>query len=151
MYFGPAIILLFLFWKKFCKTVHHYGLGLSIVVIFGFIFSFSSEGRHSTAFFPIFITFLAKALNDYNWNWKNLSILGAISIFYSKFWFHINISRTQWDLDRNATLLFPMQRYFMHHAQYMNYQMYLVQGFFVLIAFIAFYFLFKHKNTFSKK
>lgn len=151
MYYGPILFLFFFFWKPFCRTVHSYGLGLSIVIGFGIMFSLSSEGRHSTAFLPFFIVFLAKALNEHSLGWKKLLGLGILSLAFSKVWLLINagLSWTQ-DINDTTLLSFPLQRYFMNFAPFMNLEMYLWHGLFASLSFAALYFLFKSNPSSHK-
>jgi hypothetical protein len=138
VYFGSTVILLFLFWKEFCRTIHGYGAGLTAVVFLGVLFSAGAEARHCTAFAPVFWVFLAKTLDGLDWDARRLWLLFAVALIYSKAWLTIN-DYFSVSYDVHKTMVFPLQLYYMNDANFMTYGSYAVQGAVIAVTFAVFY------------
>ncbi len=138
IFYGPFIIFFVLFWKRTVRIIQKQGLGLVMCCVLCIILSLHSESRRMINFYPIFIPFLIKALDDFEWPRAYLWFLTLVSLFGSKAW--LTIHSRPWD---GGALVFPQQNYFMNYGPWMNNQMYMIQGAVVSILFIIFLILFK--------
>ena len=144
VYYGPIILILVFFWKRFCETVRHYGLGLIAALILSLFLSLSPESRQSINTLPLFIPLLVKSVEAFQWRPYLYWIIGILSVAASKVWFGINdISTTP-----GHPLSAGFQSYFMHHGPWMSTYTYLLQAQFILgTAVVLFYLLKRHSRT----
>ncbi len=142
IYYGPLLILACFLWRPFCREVHRHGVGLTIVMLMGVILSINPESRMLINLWPFFVAFTVKATESLRWKSSPYWVMAGLSLFFSKIWLKINTH----PLEGNP-LEFPLQRYFMNHGPWMSTGMYLVQGGFVLLTAILFYFLLKKQRS----
>jgi len=141
IYYGPILILTCFLWKPFCREVHQHGIGLTVVMLISVILSINPESRRLINMLPFFIAFTVKAIESLGWKPLSYWLVTGASLLFSKVWLRINTQPLE-----GHPLEFPMQRYFMNHGSWMSHQMYLVQGGFVLLTAILFYFLLLKKR-----
>jgi hypothetical protein len=154
-YFGIIICLLFLFWRSFSKTISQMGWGiLAALGLNLFLFGIAPESRHLINLVPWLIVFLAITFNKYWFPNSFYIVVGLSSFVASKIWLLLNIydSFRSTGIDKNGSLGFPEQLFWMNIGQYMSEQMYYIQGTMMLF-FTGFLFLFLYKvevNRFDK-
>lgn len=146
-YFGIIICLLLFFWKSFSKVISQLGWG--IVAAFAlnlFLFGVTPQSRHLSNLFPWIIVFLIKALDKYAFSNTFYFTIAALSLFTSKIWLILNNFKAYppMKLDRNGSMGFPQQKFWMHIGPWMNEHMYFVQGT-ILLLFILFLFCLIYK------
>ncbi|MBL7196532.1 MAG: hypothetical protein ISS47_00380 [Candidatus Omnitrophica bacterium] len=146
VFFGPVLLLTFLFWKRFCRTLNEYGPGFPLFIFVSLILSINSESRQLFSLFPVFAIFTVKALDQFEWKPSFYVFIGFISLLYSKIWLVINsVPAPDSNLSEESYLLFPWQKLFMNIGHFMSDKMYIVQGSAILLTGIVFYFLFVHR------
>ncbi|MCA1624053.1 MAG: hypothetical protein LC778_09685, partial [Acidobacteria bacterium] len=133
VFFGPVIILLFLLWKPFCRTLRQYGLGLLLFIALNVFISISPESRQVIHALPFFVAFLVKATEGLVLGSSFYWLIGVVSLVFSKFWFKINVAPME-----GSELEFPLQYYFMHQGAYMSNIPFIVQGIVVLLTGLLF-------------
>ena len=138
VFYGPFIILLVLFWGQTARLIQEQGLGLIICCAICIVLSLNSESRKIINFYPFFIPFLIKILDDMRWPSFYYAFLTILSLFASKFW--LTVHNKPWE---GESLAFPKQNYFMHYGPWMNSQMYQIQGAIVLAFFVVLFVMFK--------
>ena len=135
-YFGSVILLLLLFWSTFSKTIANYGLGLVLSFLFIlYALSTTTESRCIINLFPWLVIFLVKGLNQYNFNRLFYFTIFIINIILSKIWLSVNYDMSC-GLDKNGTIAFPNQKFFMNLGPWMSKEMWLLQGI-VLAVFLT--------------
>jgi hypothetical protein len=153
VYWGPAILLLIIFFKSFIDFLKSHNLSVILGFLFTIIFSINAEGRSITNFYP-FIIFVLIQVIDFN-KIKNLNfflfLFIAVSLLYSKIWLVIQLPASTFpnyiidDLDK-----FPMQWHFMNFGLTINSWMYLIHAIVTAILFVLFYFA-VHGRSYSFK
>jgi hypothetical protein len=137
VYYGPAILLLLIFWKRFCEETGRYGIGFRLFVILNVMLSICPQSRYQIPVVGAFTIILVKIL-DPSWlkEW-NLSLWLLLSLFYSKVWYTFNTSPMNPDGTMATFHTFPLQNLFMNSGPWMSHDMYLVQGGIVLLTALA--------------
>ena len=138
IFYGPFVIFFVLFWGRTVRIIQKQGLGLIICCFLCIILSLHSESRRMINFYPIFIPFLIKAIDGFQWPKVYLWFLAVVSLLGSKFW--LTVHSQPWN---GGALIFPQQNYFMNYGPWMNNQMYMIQGSVVIALFFIFFILFK--------
>ncbi|MBN2301296.1 MAG: hypothetical protein JXN60_02140 [Lentisphaerae bacterium] len=145
LFFGPIILLAFLFWKRCCHVIHAHGPGLTLFVALGLLLSLNAESRTLVNLFPFFAVFTVKALEQFQWKSSYYLFIAFVSFIFSKVWLLINAAPTP---DPNAGvaayLEFPWQKLFMNSGYLVSGLSYITQGSAVLLTGIVFYFMFVH-------
>lgn len=132
VHYGPAILLLLIFWRRFCEEAGEYGIGFRLFVIVNLLLSIGPQSRYQIPALGAFVILLIKVL-DREWlpRWS-FAIWLLLSIFYSKVWYTFNTSPMNPDGTMAVFHAFPLQNFFMNSGPWMSHAMYLVQGTIVL-------------------
>jgi hypothetical protein len=148
IYYGPIIIVLAFLWSPFCKYINNYGLGLTLCIIMGFLFSLSAESRQFICFYPLLIPFLIKVIDELKWRNFDYWFIVVLSLLFSKAWLSIDLNvellhkiEGNWIGFNEEFGSFPLQYLFMNSGPFMSYEMYAVQGAIVLCTGILIYFM----------
>jgi hypothetical protein len=141
VYYGPAIILLVLFWKPFCQSLSEFSIGLRLVVILNVILGVNPQSRFLINVVAVFVMLLVKLLDRYNLSYRVLGLLVVLSLFFSKVWYRFNTGPQVDDGTMDALQKFPLQHFFMSSGPWMSHPMYLVQGGVTLVTGLILYFL----------
>lgn len=154
-YWGILICLLLLFWNSFCKTISQMGWGLIAALGLNlFLFGITPQSRHLINILPWMVVFLVKAINKYSFSNSFYVVVGLLSFAASKIWLLLNIykSDSTINLDKNGSIGFPGQLFWMNIGPWMSEQMYYVQGSAMLLfTGILFFMLYKIEvNGFNK-
>jgi hypothetical protein len=142
VYFGPAVILMALFWRRFCRTFTGYGAGMGLLLILNAAFSVTSQSRWLINVFPVFVAVLVKTLET-DLERRSLFFWAALCVLYSKVWYQINAEPLVFDGTMDCLLRFPMQRMFMNIGPYMTRPVYLIQGAAVALTAVLLYYFYK--------
>ena len=145
VYYGPAILLLLIFWRPFCESAGQYGIGFRLFVILNLCLSICPQSRYQipyvSAFAIVLVTMLDRSvLHRWNLTWWIL-----LSIFYSKMWYTFNTAPMNPDGTMAVFQTFPLQHFFGNSGPWMSKTMYLIQGGVVLATAIMLYFLVARK------
>lgn len=143
VYFGPAVLLMALFWKRLCRTFTGYGVGMGLLLILNATFSVTSQSRWLINVFPVFVAVLVKTLEPDLARRGSLFLLAALCLLYSKMWYQINSEPLVFDGTMDCLLRFPMQRMFMNLGPYMSRPAYLIQGAAAALTAIILYYFYK--------
>jgi hypothetical protein len=130
VYFGPVFLLLLFYWKPFTTIIRNYGLGLTLVIWIGVLFSIDSESRKNIPSYIMAVPFLGLLVQKLALPARFLWLLGALALVYSKVWMRMNYPAYDdiWQHQR-----FPSQNLYMNLGPWMNHSMYLLQGAIVLV------------------
>jgi hypothetical protein len=119
VYFGPIIAVAILAWRRVGATVWSWGpaatIGLAMVVVF----AAGSNSRQWLHLLPLLVA-ATIAATDSLWTRNRLFGFAALSLVWSKVWFHLGYDTV---LDWHT---FPNQRYFMNTGPYAANTPYLV-------------------------
>ncbi len=128
VYFGPAVLLVLLFWKPFCRCVEEFGPGSKLLVFTSLLLSINPQSRFLLGVFPIFIVILIRVLDRLRLHPYEYMAFTLLSLFYSKVWYKMNTAPMAFTYDRRELLEFPLQHLFMNSGPWMSEAMYRVQG-----------------------
>jgi hypothetical protein len=141
VYFGPAIILLALFWKQFCKSLGSYGPGLIGFMLLNLVLSINPQSRFQINAAPVILILLVSLFDRALLKYQSLVYWCLLSLFYSKVWYKFNTAPQIYDGTMTSLLNFPLQHYFMSSGPWMSQRMYYIQGGIVLLTGIVLYFV----------
>ena len=115
-YFGPALALLVVWWRRVVRALARLGIGAIALAIVAVLQSLNSESRQLIAFYPLFVLLLAMSSEDSRQagmrRWQ-LLVLGSVALVASRIWLWI-------PPDLGEPFSDPgMQRYFMNHGPWM--------------------------------
>lgn len=131
VFLGPITLLLILRYREICRLAfveNGYGIGLlfSLSVI---AFCLVAEARQLMCFFPIIVFVVIKALDKRTITVPQYLIIAVLSLASSMIWYNINFPGMENFAEAYPEYTkFPMQRYFMRHAPWMNMESYMIQG-----------------------
>jgi len=146
IFFGPIIFLTIYFWNKVSKLIKDLGIGVLAFVGINLIMSLNSESRQLATAFPIFVIFTIKAIQNVRFKYWFYWIFVVTSLILSSVWLPLgNVKLIE------GYFKFPFQWYFMHYGPWMSNQMYIVQGIFVIVIGVIFYYFIYQKENGGKK
>lgn len=152
-YWGPVILLLVIYFRRFVKTLKVSALPVVLGFLFTVIFSINAESRAITNFYPFIVVAILQTIDFDGLKYKKLFLFAftIISLLYSKIWFPVHLPATNFpqtidtDLDK-----FPMQAYFMNFGLWINRQMYVVHTIAAILCLLLFILLLR-KHDFLKR
>ncbi|HKG14549.1 MAG TPA: hypothetical protein VKB12_14575 [Pyrinomonadaceae bacterium] len=150
VYYGPAVLLMALYWRRLCRTFTAYGAGMGMFLILNAAFSVAAQSRWLINAFPVFVAVLVKALEP-ALKRQSLFLWAALCLLYSKVWYQINAEPLVFDGTMDCLLRFPMQRMFMNIGPYMSRPVYLLQGAAVALTAVTLYYFYKVRGRTRKK
>jgi hypothetical protein len=121
IYFGPAILLIVILWKKLADDAKALGPGIVSIVFLAIVFSFHAESRISIFAYPFLVALLVPHLRAFARTPGAFWSFVVISIVLSKFWLPINA----WLPEGRATDM-GLPLHFMNHGAWMQNWAYLV-------------------------
>lgn len=86
-FFGPLVLLLFVFWPRVSAASRRLGFGLDAILALTLFFSFNSESRGMIALAPLVLPLVAVACARLPWTPSRLFQLALITLGASKLWF----------------------------------------------------------------
>lgn len=143
VYYGPIILLIVLFHQLFFRYLYQQTYGVWMVIFVYLCFTIDPSSRQLIAGLPFLVIVLVQALDSKKLGkWFYFAFVIS-ALLFSRFWFTINTGEFTGD-----PYQFPDQRYFMADGIYTNLNMFILQGFAVLILAGILFLL--SKNTSSK-
>jgi hypothetical protein len=139
VYYGPAVILMGLFWRPIVRQAQRYGTATVLGLAAGLFLALCSEPRYCLVFFPLFLILLAKVLEEHALGVGRLAALAGLGFFLSKAWLPLNWA--PWPPDEpfhyEDVFRFPMQAVFMNYGAWMTTATYAVQAAVVVVATVV--------------
>lgn len=134
-YYGPIIILIFLFWNKFKSELENNSTGFKLLIILNTLFAINPVSRHLIAALPFFVIVLIVAKENVKFDKWFYILFSLFALLFSRFWFTINTGPFTGNY-----LDYPDQRYFMADGQYTSIVSYLIQmSAAVIVAFVLWF------------
>lgn len=127
-YYGPIVMLIILFRKRFLEVLYQQQAGFVFVVFLNILFAINPVSRHLIGALPFFAYVLCLVLEKEKLNAWFYGIFVVLTLAFSRFWFTINTAPFTGDY-----LAYPDQRYFMADGQYTSLRSYIIQGLAALI------------------
>lgn len=151
-YFGLLIVFLILFWTKFCKALSSYGVGIVLgFTMYLYLLGIMCETRLITPLLPFLVIFLAKAISNIKFSNMFYYVSAVFGIIASKIWLTMDYKASA-GIDENGCRDMPDQLFLMNFGPWMSEQMYLIQGFFMLLFLgILFFMIYKIEVTSENK
>jgi hypothetical protein len=132
-FFGPAVLLILLFWKRYQKQLSHHSTGYLIFLIGILMLAVNSESRQYGIAWAFIIVPLGQMLQEMHVSRRQTILLGISALVISKVWLPINHG----PLEVQKDLRVFNQRLFLNMGPWMNRESYLIQGIcFVLLAIL---------------
>ncbi len=133
-YFGPAVVLLVLTWRRAVGALKDLGLG-AVAVTTGFLFiAITCEARILMNEWPMFVLLAAMVVDRLDWRARSLAVFAALSVVASRIWFPIYEGRGPWTGDWRK---FPDQYIGMSLGLKMTVPSYLMMGAGVLVCAVV--------------
>ena len=123
IYFGPAIMLMLLYFKPIIQSIKQQGDSAVVYFIVITLFCLGSESRQFVPYYPFLVVMLMLAINSFSFTRRQVILFVILSILFSKCWFPINVPGIFESYDFGN---FPDQRYFMNHGPFMSKLSYLI-------------------------
>lgn len=144
IYFGPAVLLMLLFFKPFIRAIKQQGDSAVFYFIIIGLLCLGSESRQFVPYYPFLVVMLMLAINSFSFTLKQVVLFVLLSQLSSKFWFPINVPGIYSKYDFGN---FPDQRYFMNHGPFMNEMSYFINLGITIILACCVYVLFKKTES----
>lgn len=123
IYFGPAVLLMLLFFKPFIRAIKQQGDSAVVYFIIIGLLCLGSESRQFVPYYPFLVLMLMLAINSFSFTRKQVVLFVLLSVLCSKCWFPINVPGIYSKYDFGN---FPDQRYFMNHGPFMSEMSYII-------------------------
>jgi hypothetical protein len=127
-FYGPFFLLTAFFWRQTVRQIHGIGIGLTLAVAVGLLFSLNSQSRFFMNIFPMVLPFVVKVIDERRISALQFGFTAIAAVLLSKVWFTINSGQFHGRLSE-----FPDQGLFMTHGPWISPLMYAVQGIVFLI------------------
>jgi len=127
VFWGPAVLLLFLKWQAFCREARRLGPGFVAVIGFSLPLGLANDPRYMIAAWPFFVLGLVLALEAQSGKESIFPLAFVmLTLLYAQFWMKLNLA--PWPPgDYDGIADFPKQMLFMHHGRWMNWWSYSLQ------------------------
>ena len=143
IYFGPAVVLLFLFGKSYINKLKNQDTGLVIFIGFFMFAMVSRNSENYISVWPFFIFILIHTLEKKNISWAFVYTFVGISFLTSRFWLRFNIFS---EGHSESYLKFPYQRFFMNKGEFLSTDMYKYSFGIFIVLLLLFYFIYKSNS-----
>ena len=130
-YWGPAIVLLMLFFREVAASLQKTALPFLLIFLCAVLFGINSEARPIISFYPFIVAILLQAVDFSALAAKKAFgvVFLCASLFYSKIWFPVTLPASVFpDSIWTGLDVFPMQGYFMNFALFSNARLYWVHA-----------------------
>ena len=111
VYFGPIVIVAILAWRRIAELAAEWGPAIALALAMMLAFATGSQARQWVHLLPLLVV-LAIAATEARWTPVRAIAFGAVSLAWSKLWFHIGWTSVHTWFDS------PDQRYYMHLGQW---------------------------------
>ena len=86
---GPAVLLLYLFWRPYGRIVRRYGFGLVLVVWMGLLTALTPESRQSLASYVMMTPFIGLLVEELALPARFVGLLALLALPMSRVWVNI--------------------------------------------------------------
>jgi hypothetical protein len=83
VYYGPFFVLFLVFLKPLAKVIHQHGIGIPLMVVFSIMISLFGEPRLFIIFYPIWVPFLIKVIDNLSLKFIRVLPLLMYAIFFT--------------------------------------------------------------------
>lgn len=144
-FFGTIVCLVILFWSSLTKAIAQSGWALvGAFALNLYLFGIMPESRTLINLFPWITIFLIYGINKYSFSNSFYIVVGCLCVLTSKIWFLIDYEM-DYELgmvvDKNGSIDFPNQRFFMNLGPWMSEKAYYIHGTAMLLNFMILFFL----------
>lgn len=141
LYYGPWVLLLFMFFPKAARQASKAGLGVVLVCIMTALQSLTPLSRQLIAAMPFFVFLLIASLEgDPRINRRFLLWFTVLSLAFSKVWMRFSLDSA----DPEKTFCFDW--YVSSTGCWMPFSLYLWQGLLIFLTFIGLWFFLRHRS-----
>jgi hypothetical protein len=126
IFWGPVLWLIVFHWRTVCRAIHRMGVGLTIVVMMGFLLAICPEPRGALNIIPVVLLVGIAAIEPWVPGRALCWVLVPGSLFTSKFWYRINVPGEPFT-GLFQFQRFPDQRFFMSYGPCIAFWPYLIQ------------------------
>lgn len=141
VYYGPAILLLVLTWRKAVREVRQFGAGF-VALLFGFLLiALTNEARILMNEWPMFALMAAIVVDKLEWRRFEASVFALLALVTSRVWFPVNHGPYIGDWRK-----YPDQYYGMSMGLKMTVFSYTLMGFGCLVTAGVLYWLIHRKR-----
>jgi hypothetical protein len=124
VFWGPLMLLAFLYWKEFCCEVRRLGPGVVAIIGISIPLGLACEPRFITVGWPFFVLGIVMVLERTRFKRGFQFALIALTIAYAQFWMRFNL--VPWESSPDP-LEYPRQLYYMHYGLWMSWESYIIQ------------------------
>jgi hypothetical protein len=125
-FWGPVVLLLFLYWKEFSVEARKFGPGFIAVIGLHLFLGLTGEPRFFTIGWPFFVLAIVQAMESSERKKSFKYVFIILTILYAQFWLRINYA--PWlSSDTADMFVLPKQLYFMHIGSFMSWWSYFMQ------------------------
>ena len=122
IYFGPAVLLLFVNLRAIVSHLKYEGIGLQILFASSLFLTMDSESRHLVHCVPALMILLVAAMVREP-KIKGVIVFAVVQFIFSRVWLPVGAN---WNTNEVDYSRFPWQGYFMNFGPWVNQQVYLV-------------------------
>lgn len=155
-FYGVAFCLMVIYWKRIANVISRNGWGLTIAIALNlYLFGIMPESRMLINLFPWIVIFLVVALKQVSFSNLFYAVVVTLGFAASRIWLVINYELDPvlgMLVDKNGSLDFPNQKFYMNMGPWMSEYAYYLQGIFMIVCFcVLFVCLFKVKKDLQNK
>jgi hypothetical protein len=123
LFYGPLVLMALFAWRPMCRLIHREGPGVTGCALLGLLLSLCSEPRSLMNIVPLFVPFLAKAVDEQRWPPVTSVVYCGMSLLLSKFWLTINTGPFT-----GYTFQFPDQGFWLSYGPWISPTLYYLQA-----------------------
>ena len=141
-YWGPAVILMFLFAKNMSRFLAQSSVALNMIFLLTILFGIHSQSRFLSGFYPFLVYILLMAVDwEQTWARKKATALlfVVVSLLYARIWHIYELPATPFPVMGDKVHLFPMQWFFMNNGSFANTQMLILNAILAAVFVGVFY------------
>ncbi|MDB5284894.1 MAG: hypothetical protein JWO06_3969 [Bacteroidota bacterium] len=140
-YFGCAMLLAVLFWRKFSAYISTFGLGIAGCIFFNlFVFFVKPESRAIVHFIPWLLILMSLFIGQYKFSPLFYILIFIINVVAAKLWLFFEYSDFLNHVMPDGTVDFPDQWFYMHLGIWMKESVWLWIGIAFFISMLLFIF-----------
>lgn len=120
-YYGSAILLIIIFWRRFAAFVSTFGLGVAACIFVNLaVFSMKPESRAQVHNFPWLLILISLYISQFNFSKIFYAFIIIINLVAAKLWFFFDYDYTGNKMLADNTIDFPDQWFFMNLGMWMT-------------------------------
>lgn len=144
-FYGIFLCVLLFFWNSVTKTISQSGWGLvGAFALNLYLFGIMPESRMLFNLFPWLAIFLIFAINKFSFSKAFYITVSCLCIIASKIWLLIDFENDYAQgnvIDRNGSMDFPNQRFYMNIGPWMSEKAFYIHGAGLLVSLVILFFL----------